>query len=391
MNNLLSKFTDKVQDVGRGLIGSFNENKNQWINDRLKDIHQKVKGANQTLDKTNEHLSNTPVGKFTKFVTGDFGKEPSLIQSMVTRPGAEIAMSGAEALTGKKQSLPDDNFKKGFFGPGELKSYQSQAETGGKDTLVSAGMSPEMADKFVPWMAMAGIAMDVVPPGADDMVESGGKKIAPKVASKVGQITNTFGASDDLVQEILKVEKVAQQQQPAFEKIIRELGDLTGRQVEIGPVKTAQRMLEKVFKEEKGDVTKLMDANRSVAFVNNFTSDIENVTQEAKKFFGDRFVEVKDMNPKQLFIKRIINFTGPDGQVAEFMITTKPMWDAKMSQGDKLYHKFRSIVEELANPAELAEKKKLGDEMLDLYSDAYSKTENQTLKNVLGSSIDKNK
>ena len=65
----------------------------------------------------------------------------------------------------------------------------------------------------------------------------------------MGQITDTFGAGDDLVQAILKVEKAAHQQQPAFEKIIRELGDLTGRQVEIGPVKTAQRMLEKVFKE----------------------------------------------------------------------------------------------------------------------------------------------
>jgi len=323
-----------------------------------------------------DRLTESPLGAPARWLTGNFGKENNPIQTMVTRPGAEIAMSGVEKLTGKKQNIPETPFTKSFFGPEPLKSYQSQTETGGRDTLISAGMTPEMADKFVPWLAVAGIGLDIVPPGVDEAVEAGAKKVLPKVAPQVAKATQAiknFGATDDVVKQVDDIVKIAKQQQPGFEKMVKDFGKKIGKQVEVGTLKTSDRILEKIMKEEGGDVTKLMDANRSVAFVDNFTQDIGNITKQAQDYFGSNVVAVKEMNPDHLFLKNIVNIKGPNGQTAEFMVTTKPMWDAKIASGDKLYHEFRSITED-ATPELLERKQQLLNNMKKLYGDAYNKT-----------------
>lgn len=74
------------------------------------------------------------------------------------------------------------------LGTSPFKSYPHQAETGGMQTLVDYGMRPEQAQKYVPAMALAGFALDATPPGVDDLLKTGGKKLIPKVAGKLDDL-----------------------------------------------------------------------------------------------------------------------------------------------------------------------------------------------------------
>lgn len=126
-------------------------------------------------------------------------------QTFFTRPAIEIPMSAAEKIGTKRDTFtPTGVLSRSIFGDKPLKSYQNQADTGGVDTLVDFGMDREKAKKFAPYLAVAGIAADITPPGLDDVLKKGAKEVVtnPKVVAGVAK-----GASkvDDLAKVGAKV------------------------------------------------------------------------------------------------------------------------------------------------------------------------------------------
>ncbi len=112
------------------------------------------------------------------------------VRTFITRPAAEITMSGAEAISKKPiQFSSQDPAGRLLFGDKPLKSYQEQARTGGKDFLTDVGVSEERAQKMIPYMATAGILADIVPPGLDDVVKKGAKEIVPKLLKTVKNVS----------------------------------------------------------------------------------------------------------------------------------------------------------------------------------------------------------
>lgn len=145
------------------------------------------KPVSNFVDFSNK-LQESPLGIPGKLLTGNYGKDNNALQTMVTRPAAESVLSISDILGGEKTMDVNDPFGQAFFGKTPLKSHFEQARTGGKDFLTEMGTSPETADKLVPFMGLVGLGLDVAPPGVDDALKAGGKKILPKVLTKIDDI-----------------------------------------------------------------------------------------------------------------------------------------------------------------------------------------------------------
>lgn len=142
-----------------------------------------IQGTSSTLDNVN----NSVLGLPGRLVTGDFGKNNTPLQTMVTRPAAEIALSVSDALGGSNKMSTNSGFAQPFFGKDPLKSYQLQAKTGGKEFLLESGFNEETANKLVPYLAFAGILADLTPPGLDDVGKVGAKRLAKKAIQESGE------------------------------------------------------------------------------------------------------------------------------------------------------------------------------------------------------------
>lgn len=157
-------------------------------------LQSSIVGTTNALDRVNNSILGAP----GRYITGDFGKETTPLQSMVTRPAAEIALSVSDFFGGPKTlNTKGDKFAEPFFGKDHLKSYQEQAKTGGKDFLMSVGFDEKTAMKLVPIMAVTGIALDITPPGLDDIGKSGAKKLTKNVAESAGE-----KAAKELIEEV---------------------------------------------------------------------------------------------------------------------------------------------------------------------------------------------
>jgi hypothetical protein len=90
---------------------------------------------------------------------------------------------------------PMSRYNRFLLGPTPLKSYQEQAKTGGKDTLMSLGVSEQNANRAVPFLAAGGVLADLTPPGLDDA----GKAVLKKGAKYVPDALKTGNKVIDAV------------------------------------------------------------------------------------------------------------------------------------------------------------------------------------------------
>lgn len=131
--------------------------------------------------------------------------------------------------------------------------------------------------------------------------------------------------------------------QPEFEAKVKKVADSLGLEYVVGPVKSADRIAEKIDTEYAGNASKLKDANRAVVFVKSLDdveSTIIRLTTAAKAEFGE-VTRIKKTLGTPSYNKVLVNVKTPAGE-AEIQVTTPELWKAKMEGGDVLYHIARS-------------------------------------------------
>ena len=151
-------------------------------------------------------------------------------------------------------------------------------------------------------------------------------------------------ANQKMTSQAQKLSSDAQKYQPEFQTKVDSAVAKLGLQVEHGPVKTPDRIVEKAVNEKGGDLSLVTDINRSVVFAKDFNS-IGEVTNGLKKHLTKEFGRISDVkvtfgNPT--YNKTMVNVPTKAG-TGEVQITTKALWDAKMKGGgEELYNLQRS-------------------------------------------------
>jgi len=301
----------------------------------------------------------------------NFGQLGDLVkqkyQQYVQHPSEELGQKVVEKYPEYKQRITD-------AGQSYLDNYYSATAPveGQKVRNVAKGLlfpSKEEAQQTAQSMSMG-------PEQFKQMTSEQGKRLTDQYINFAGISEPVKNLGQKKVFNIPKISKqiddlisVAKKQQQQFSKDVSSFSKLSGIDFSIGPIKEKARILEKVTKEVGGDVSKIKDVNRSVVFIDNFSNNLNMMTERAKSYFGDRVVGVKSPKDNDIYKKTIINVLGDSGQPMEVQITTKPMWDAKIKYGDTLYHKYRSMTDLKSDEAT-----KLWNEMFDLYDKAYKKT-----------------
>lgn len=144
----------------------------------------------------------------------------------------------------------------------------------------------------------------------------------------------------------------ATQYQGEFAKNVEGVAKNVGLDFEVGPPKTSERITEKAAQELGGDVSKVMDANRGVIFVDNLQNvgkTLKKVVAAARKQFG-KVERVKLTIGTPSYNKVIVNVRTPAG-VGEIQLTTPDLWKIKLNEGDILY----SIARSAGTPKELSD------------------------------------
>ncbi len=145
----------------------------------------------------------------------------------------------------------------------------------------------------------------------------------------------------------------------------------------MAPLKSLDRTLEKAHADYGGDFTKVRDLARNT-IVAPTREGIAKLL-EGLKAKGDIVGEIKDFidTPRPNGYRHILaNVKTPDGKVGEIQITYPKVFEAKMSTGDKIYEKMRSLEAQVSKDAreftakEIGELNDLAQQMWKLYSDA---------------------
>lgn len=144
-----------------------------------------------------------------------------------------------------------------------------------------------------------------------------------------------------------------------FLKRVETIGAANSFKVIAGPVKTAERALEKVVSEYAMDVKKLRDTNRSIVLIKN-PRNIQPILDDIEKEFGNIELVRNDFDKKG-YKKILVNVKTPKGNVAEIQLTTEEFYQARINGGHKLYEQIRANVGDVD---------KLIEEMNKLYEDA---------------------
>lgn len=249
-------------------------------------IQKAIQGTSNFLDKVNKSVVGAPARfLFGDEVTGTKAEtpkeqEPGILREVFTRPFAEIPISVAEKVSGQKIQLDPSRDAVGqtLFGNKPLRSYQEKARTGGVDTLVDLGVDREQAEKLVPFMAVAGIALDVTPPGIDDA----GKKVLPKVIK-------TASKGDEAVEfAVKKADEIA----PMLKKVLPEVKgsiDDALKVLEDKGIKVADDLVKKLKsgKVVEGEGFVFQNQEKAGKFIANIDDNIKAFIPEVKKVTKD--------------------------------------------------------------------------------------------------------
>jgi hypothetical protein len=155
-------------------------------------LQRNIQRVSSGLDSVNQSFVGSPA----RLLFGDGAtntgapetQDPGLIRDIFARPAAQIPLTISDILGGPKQ-MDTAGPLEPVFGSKPLKSYQEQARTGGQDFLTQdLGMNPQTAEKMIPLMAIAGVVGDITPPGIDDVLKKGGKKVLPKAVKAVSKV-----------------------------------------------------------------------------------------------------------------------------------------------------------------------------------------------------------
>lgn len=170
-------------------------------------LQRNIQGTSNFLDKVNQ----SPLGNPARFLFGDDvtdtgapqEQNPGFLRAAFTRPFAEIPLSVSELLGGTNKVQQQDPAGKVLFGNKPLQSYQESARTGGVDFLTEdLGFSQQRAEDLVPLMAVAGVALDLTPPGVEDVGRKGVTELLPSAAKSVDDVVDVVkgsGAVDDVI------------------------------------------------------------------------------------------------------------------------------------------------------------------------------------------------
>lgn len=168
---------------------------------------------------------------------------------------------------------------------------------------------------------------------------------------------------DKIASKVEELHGKAVDQNSSFQESAEQIAEDLDAELRKGPVKTLDRLLEKVFTEyfvTEDPVSNLMDANRSTILILD-PADLQKVVDAVKDEFGD-VVRVKDKFHKPGYKSAIINVVGEEGVVSEIAVTTPEMWEAKTTGGgDKMYNIVRTGKDATG---------KVYEEMMQLYQDA---------------------
>lgn len=128
--------------------------------------------------------------------------------------------------------------------------------------------------------------------------------------------------------------------------LARELDDLLGRaaprgvEAQVGPIKTAERMAEKMTSKGYADASRFTDVVRGVMLARTADdaetavgrlADLAPVIDEGFELYGGGYLDRK------------VKVRLSDGRIAEVQVTTPEIWRAKMGEGDGIYREARAL------------------------------------------------